>query len=240
MTVLAARAADAPAGSNLESVPSAKLLDRAYDMLSNEELRDSALLYYSVVANRYYDKSATADDRRRALSAMDDMGYMYFFYYLDYQKAYFYMNRALKLSLKEHATTVTPFIYLNLANLFRTYSDVNNDRGFDALVIDYYRRAFHGMVKVEKWRASQVAFFGLAHQAYRRGMIDSIMPEVRLLRTAKIPAATPLLQVNRHFCDMLDRYRQRDYHGALASLRLMVQRNDAQDNPFRFEIIAVR
>lgn len=223
--------------ASVQHVSSRQLLDHAYGLLSNEQLRDSALFYYSVVANRYYAKNPSPDDSNDAVSAMDNMGYMYFFFYFDYQKAYQYMNRALHIAIKENVSAEIPYVYLNLANLFRTYSDINNDHGFDSQVIGYYRRAFRSALKVGKWRASQVAFYGLAHYAYHTGMVDSIMPEMRLLRTTHIPANTPILRVNNYFCGMLDSYRRHDYGSALTSLRQMLVHNDAQDNPFRFEIL---
>ena len=101
------------------NVPSKELNEKAYDFIAQKKI-DSALVCYSVVANRYYEQEQqTREEREKSIFAMNNIGYLYFFYYFDYEKSYHYLLQALKLSEKYKLKDVQAHVYLNLANLYR-------------------------------------------------------------------------------------------------------------------------
>lgn len=118
------------------------LTDKAYTFLSDEDKRDSALIYYSILANKYYDEKQNTADRYRSISAMNDLGYMYYFYYFDYQKAFNYYKQTQDLAEKENNERVKPLLYLNIANLYRTFDEMNGASGFGPRAFEYYKMSF--------------------------------------------------------------------------------------------------
>jgi hypothetical protein len=66
------------------------LMDKAGRFMAEGDKPDSALVCYTIVANRYYERKQGPDDINHSANAMNDAGYIYFFHYFDYQKAYAY------------------------------------------------------------------------------------------------------------------------------------------------------
>lgn len=200
---------------------------------------DSAIVCYSVVASRYGDYALSDEERERCAFAMVDLGYMYYFYYFDYQKSYSYLIDALNIADKENLESVKALASLNLANLLRTYSENSVDAGLDERVTFYYKQSFMIASGEDNWRTALVAFYGLAHYVYMNETTNVITSEMEAVRTARIPEGTALLGTCRLFCDVLEAYRDGDYSAALRGLRLMIENNDAQDTPERYDIFAL-
>ena len=77
-----------------------QLMDKAKQCVLAGEKRDSAMVWYTIVANRFEPKEGSRKENNLSLRAMNNLGYMYFFFYYDYQKSYSYLTKALKLSQK--------------------------------------------------------------------------------------------------------------------------------------------
>ena len=225
--------------NRLAAMPSDKLLDLAYSYLDDEEKRDSALLCYTILANKYYTDKLEGKELKRSVLAMSDIGYMYYFYYYDYQKAYHYFYQSLRIAEKENLPVVKGRVYLNLANLYRTYSEMNVESGFDRRIVNYYKQSFYQAVQVDDRPVVLVAFYGLCHYAYLTHTIPLVRKEMAVIRALRYPAKTPLLQTDRYLCDALEAFQRKDYDAALASFALVVKSNDAADNPKRFQVMAL-
>ena len=216
-----------------------EVMAMAYAYLQDDATTDSALVCYSAVASRYGDRSLNDEETERCAFAMVDLGYMYYFYYFDYQKSYSYLTDALNIADKENFESVKALASLNLANLLRTYSENSIDAGLDERVTYYYKQSFRIAREEDNWRTALVAFYGLAHYVYMNEVANVITSEMETVRTAPIPEGTALLGTCRLFCDVLEAYRDGDYSEALRGLRMMIENNDAQDTPERYDIFAL-
>lgn len=225
--------------NRLEAMPGGKLLDLAYSYLDDEEKRDSALLCYTILANKYYTDNLKGKDLQRSILAMADIGYMYYFYYYDYQKAYHYFYQSLQITEKENLHKTKAYVYLNLANLYRTYSEMNVGFGFDKRVINFYKQSFYLALQADDRKVALVAFYGLCHYAYLTHTIPLVRKEMTVVKSLRYPANTPLLQTDRYLCDALEAFQRKDYDAALASFAIVVKNNDATDNPKRFQVMAL-
>lgn len=225
--------------NRLAAVSGSKLLDLAYSYLDDEDKRDSALLCYTILANKYYTDDLKGKDLQRSIVAMADIGYMYYFYYYDYQKAYHYFYQSLRIAEKENLPKVKAYVYLNLANLYRTYSEMNEGFGFDKRVVNFYKQSFYLALQLVDRKVALVSFYGLCHYAYLTHTIPLVRKEMKVVQSLRYPADTPLLQTDRHLCDALEAFQRKDYDVALASFALVVKSNDAADNPKRFQVMAL-
>lgn len=126
----------------LSQKTSSEVMAMAYAYLQDDAMADSAIVCYSVVASRYGDYALSDEERERCAFAMVDLGYMYYFYFFDYQKSYSYLIDALNIADKENLESVKALASLNLANLLRTYSENSIDAGLDERVTFYYKQSF--------------------------------------------------------------------------------------------------
>jgi hypothetical protein len=221
------------------NVPSKELNEKAYDFIAQKKI-DSALVCYSVVANRYYEQEQqTREEREKSIFAMNNIGYLYFFYYFDYEKSYHYLLQALKLSEKYKLKDVQAHVYLNLANLYRTNSDMHRTHELDKVILGYYKKAFYCSLEEKDWRAFIVIFYGLANFANATDNIRNISRETDILRHQRIPADVPMQAFSRYLCKEMDAYCHRDYAASIHFLDLMMDNIDAKDTPERFRILTL-
>ena len=132
-----------------QTIPDDRLMDMG-DEYMDRQMFDSTLVCYSIVANRYYEHDRlTADQADKCIKAMNRLGYLYHFYLYDYQKAYGYLHLAEKLSHKYNNPTHLPYILRDIAGIFKSYSNLNNDTTEEPDSLGPYGNAFRAAVMTD-------------------------------------------------------------------------------------------
>ena len=217
----------------VESVP---LANKAF-LYMRKGMQDSAFVCYTVLANRLYEQRLEGEDALKGVMAWYNLGYMYYFCYHDYQKAFRYLQQALKASEEFHQEEAQTAIYLNLANLYRLNSDYLGVNDFSDQIISYYKKAFYGAIRYEDERPMLVAFYGLAHYAYWTGKVPDIKKEIAQVKRAKIPKSFAMMKLDLDFCQALELLERKQYPDALTYLKKMIADNNARDTPERYDIM---
>ncbi len=132
-------------------LPSASLLDMGKRYLNSENtLPDSAFLCYTIVANR---NISSPNDKQTAIDAsraLNNLGYIYCYFYYDYEKAYVSLHKALELANKYGNNKILPYIYVNLGNLKFTDQRLLESNAFISN-IQFYIKGFDIAVKNRDW-----------------------------------------------------------------------------------------
>lgn len=199
--------------------------------------QDSAFVCYTVLANRLYEQPLEGDEALRGVMAWNNLGYMYYFCYYDYQKSFRYLQQALKASKEFHQEEAQVSIYLNLANLYHLSSDYMGVNDFCDTIITYYKKSLYGAIRFEDERRTLVAFYGLAHYAYWAGKTADIMKEVALIEHVKIDKSYALMKFDLDFCGALRCLQRKQYRKALDYLKKMIADNNARDTRERYDIM---
>jgi AraC-like DNA-binding protein len=216
--------------------PYDKLYTMAYDFMQKKDI-DSALVCYTIVENGYDDcKRSDIKGIERSVFAMNNIGYIYFFYYFDYEKSYHYLLKALQLSQQNNLVEVKAHVYLNLANLYRTNAIMHDTHEYDRTALYYYRKAFYCALKAKDWRSFIVMYYGLANFAMSLGKTAMITKETALFRRQRIPKTEPLSRFAKFYSSYVDAYSSHDYNRSLNCLDSMLVNIDAQDTPERFRV----
>ncbi len=198
---------------------------------------DSAFVCYSIMANRLEMQQMTDDDLLKCVMALNNLGYMYYFCYYDYQKSFRYLTLALQASEKYSQEQAQEAIYLNFAHLYQLYSDYFSISDYSDKIISYYKKAFYVARKFGDDRAMLVSFYGLLHYAYWAGKTSVVKKEMHLIRTTRISVDYPMVRLDRDFCDAVDSIEAHNYAAALKSLQAMIRHNNARDTPERYDIM---
>ena len=114
----AASAEQMPNYDHWSQLPNDSLNRMAGRFLDPQCNPDSALLCYTIVANRYYTYRPKGEALHEIIRAMNNLGYLYAFLYFNYEKAYAYSAMALKISKEQGYKGSLPYIYQNLANIY--------------------------------------------------------------------------------------------------------------------------
>ncbi len=204
------------------------------------EMPDSAFLCYTVMANRLGIQKLNDDDLLKSVMALNNLGYMYYFFYHDYQKAFSCLTQALRASEKYNQEQAQEAIYVNFANLYRLYSDYLSINDYSDKIIAYYKKGFHVSRKYNEVRFMLVSFYGLAHYAYWAGKTHDIRTEMRIVRTAKIERGFPMLDFDLDLCNAIDSLDVHNYPGALKCLQAMLRHNNARDTRERYDVMTLQ
>ena len=149
---LRATTADMATYRRLSEKSTAMLMMKAGKFLHSPNGQDSALLYYTIVANRYNDDGIGDAERRECITAMNNVGYLYYAFYNDYDKAYTTLRQALQLAAKSGDKYYEAMINLNMANIKSVFLDVQGDQPQLAwATLQLYRKAFYQSVEIRNW-----------------------------------------------------------------------------------------
>ncbi len=221
------------------STPSQTLLDKAREAV-HQGKRQEALLLYSTVANRYYQADVSIDEQEYAVRAMNNIGYIYFYFYYDYQKAYSYLSQAQRISEEKKFENNLAYVYLNLANLFLTLSEVQpTEKYFARKPLPYYRKAFRYALDTKKWNVLQIIYSNLLFTAFSEQRMKEIEEERRLFGQLHVPDSTFLNQYNKWTEKALMAYTSQRYQEALEYLQKAKTHVDTPDTPERYVYSAI-
>lgn len=221
------------------NTPSETLLDKAREAV-HQGNRQEALLLYSTVANRYYQEDAPSSEQEHAARAMNNIGYIYFYFYYDYLKAYSYLKQSQKISEEKKFEKNLSYVYLNLANLFFTLSEVQpTEKYFAKKPLQYYRKAFRCAMKSKEWNVLQIIYSNMLFTAFSEQNMNEIQEERHLYNNLQIPAHTPLSQYNKWTEKSIMAYFDHNYKVVLDCLQKAKQSVDTPDTPERYVLTAI-
>ena len=196
-----------------------------WDLLSSEQLMkmgeeyrnetrkpDSALMCFSIVANRYYQGHQSPNDIDHAIEAMTHIAWLYLQDFYDYPKAVSYNLRAQELAEKHQRFDYMPYILDNSANIRELTGAFENGEGFDAEALEMHKQAFAMALKQGKWHALYTSFINLAMRTFfteREVLIEKELNAIKDLHPDEMPAhfkyarclANGILAKNNHQLD---------------------------------------
>lgn len=216
-------------------LPSQVLRDMGKRYLYQQDKPDSALLCYTIVANRYYEQELSGQELNLAVDAMNDVGYMYYFHYHNYQQSYNTLLRARHVAEKHRLKDVMPYIHMNLAALFLTSSEIYGTDNHDK-VLETYRQALDGARQNGDWPIYVNSFSTYIAYAYEKGRYAEMDQAIAQYDSLALPADMPLRQFSLHEKNTYHALRNADYRLALACCDSMLQSIDLRDQPERLII----
>lgn len=176
------------------SLPSAELMRKANYYLHIKKCQDSALVCYTVVANRYYRDGLSADDKRMSITAMNNAGYLFYAYYNDYDKAYTTLRQALDMAVNEKDVANQVLINLNLANIKSIYLDVqSNNLSLARQTLSLYRKAFYQAIEIKKWPWVVGILSNMLDESFinKPTLAGTLKHDIAVFRRLSIPSCRP-------------------------------------------------
>lgn len=132
----------------------------------NEDRADSALLCYTIVANRYYEHRLTDSEAPLVIRALYNVGYLYHFRFYDFQKAYNNLALALELSEKHGYRDLQPYIYRDMAGVLFTNGDVHQYQNGDTTAMNCYKKGFFAATETGNHTALVSIFINIVNLVY--------------------------------------------------------------------------
>lgn len=223
-------------------VPDSMLLEQAKEKVRSDDVRN-ALVIYSIVVNRHDKEGASKEERKYLARALNNLGYIYFYHYYDYQKAYLYLDKARKVTESDRLQGTQAYVYLNLGNLYSTLSDSQGrDKYFSEKPLQCYIIAFDAACKAKEWNILQVIYNNLLGNAYDHHQLSRISKERRLFDRLHFPKNTPLVEHNDLYERMISLIEAGHYREALSLANLALESVDTKETPerYRYSILSLQ
>lgn len=130
---------------------SEELLKKGHYYYDKANLPDSAMLCYSIVANRYYEANKKDKTQmQQSATAMNQIGILYTHYYYDYQKARSNLLMAQEIAEKNQFQRTLVNVYINLSNLYMIDDSMVGDN-ISEKTLQQHRKAFKLAAQMKDW-----------------------------------------------------------------------------------------
>ena len=186
-----------------------------YTYLYKRQMADSALVCFSIIANRKDSRQLADNELRLYVNAMNYMGNIYSTYYNRFDLADEYLDRALQTAQENHFIDRLPYIIGNKANVSFVYESINGSKNAASQFIADNKKIFWEAAKVKEWRCVTTTYYNLSLSAFSSPHPDKIMKliskETASISRLKIPKNTMMLDEAMLYSKINIAYSKRDY-----------------------------
>lgn len=193
-------------------VPQLMKMGEKFDLHNSS---DSALVCYSIVADRLAGNVKNEDDSRFLARALNNQGYIYATFLFDYNKALVLFQESLAVSQKSNFASNIPYVYLNMGGAYLGCALMYGNRVFSDETWDYLDKALATGMRANEYEVALVAFLNMG-QLYFEDPRKALLEEaICKLKTARIPHKEDLYSFTRRYADGLEAYIESDYQNAI-------------------------
>ncbi len=188
-----------------------------------EEKMDSALMIYNILLNtRNHEKYP-----RETNDALNNGGYIYFYFYSDYEKAYQYWLQGIEHSIKNDL----PYRETTLLNLGNVYLMLEN---FDK-ALDYYRQAFELAGKSDNYNVLFTTYNNIALIQFSDLDKQNVMGEIQDYDFSTVPDSVPMKAYTLNLQRGLQAVAQKRELEAIPYFKQAAENINTPFTPDRFE-----
>ena len=174
-----------------EKLPTAELMKKGNDFINHKALPDSALLCYSIVANRY-NENLEGEELRCTIRTHCWIGNIYINLFVNYAEGYKYLLKAQDLAEKHHYDDFLPNIFNSLGNFCWLQSEFKRVDQYEKEAIDYHKKSFWKTIEIKKYDEIPTDLVNLIYIAFDTGELMQIATEREIYSRLPIPDSLEL------------------------------------------------
>lgn len=192
-----------------------ELMRRGQDYLQNKGWADSAMVCYTIVANRARHADLDSKEMYQIARALNNIGYIYAAYYYDYQKAYENVKRSMEMSRQYGFDNNLAYAYINMASIIDNRNRLVSDGILSTEVLDNTRLAFDVAVKAGEWNVAVTSIYNMLDMINDKGDYGLIAPDLARFKSLQLTDSVEMWQCTRVFCKATEAYFSGQYATAL-------------------------
>ena len=196
-------------------VSTEELMRRGQDYLQNRGWVDSAMVCYSIVANRVQNNNLESKDKYQIARALNNLGYIYATYYYDFQKAYENLNKSMELSKLYGFDNNLAYSYLNMASIFDSRNRLFANDALSTEALDNTKLAFDFAVKAKEWNVAVTSIYNMLEMTHNKADFELIAPDLVRFKNLQLTDSVEMLQCTRMFCKATEAFQAGQYQQAL-------------------------
>ena len=196
-------------------VSTEELMRRGQDYLQNKGWVDSAMVCYSIVANRAQDNNLESKEMYQIARALNNIGYISATYYYDFQKAYENLNKSMELSKLYGFDNNLAYSYLNMASIIDSRNRLFANDALSTEVLDNTKLAFDFAVKAQEWNVAVTSIYNMLEMIHNKTDFELIAPDLVRFKNLQLTDSVEMLQCTRMFCKATEAFQAGQYQQAL-------------------------
>lgn len=196
-----------------------KSIDSLMNMGERFNLRnssDSALVCYTVVADRLRQNAPTKMEQQTLSRALTNMGYIYATFFYDYTRALELFHESLKTGSLCNYREDAAYIYLNMGGVYLSCNKMYGKNIFTAECWNYLEKALSEGLELKQYEVALVAFLNMGQLFFEDPRPENVKHAIDLLSKANIPQGTTFLLFTRRYADGLKAYINGDYNASIS------------------------
>ena len=191
------------------------LMRRGQDYLQNKGWADSAMVCYTIVANRAQHTGLDSKEMYQIARALNNIGYIYAAYYYDYQKAYENVKRSMEISRQYGFDNNLAYAYINMASIIDNRNRLISDEVLSTEVLDNTRLAFDVAVKAREWNVAVTSVYNMLDMINDKADFTLITPDLARFKGLQLSDSVEMWQCTRMFCQATEAFQAGNYPQAL-------------------------
>ncbi len=191
------------------------LMRRGQDYLQNKGWVDSAMVCYSIVANRVQNNNLESKEKYQIARALNNLGYIYATYYYDFQKAYENLNKSMELSKLYGFDNNLAYSYLNMASIFDNRNRLFANDALSTEALDNTKLAFDFAVKAQEWNVAVTSIYNMLEMIHNKTDFELIAPDLVRFKNLQLTDSVEMWQCTRMFCKATEAFQAGQYQQAL-------------------------
>ena len=182
----------------------------------NSNKTDSALLCYNILANRYYiDGQQDTALARFAAQAMNQLGVIYTYHFVDYEKAHKYLRQAEKIAKENNYIDILSAVYNNMSNVYLIDYTFRNDSNLEKRIIDCLHKSFETAMESKMPEQILSSAFNIAHLADDSAHFAVFQDDILQFLKYHLPDSVKKRESTKYLCLAVIAQNRGDYDEAM-------------------------
>lgn len=183
-----------------KDLPSKTLMEMGGQFYNNIQ-PDSALVCYNIVANRYFT-NPNGDELTLKMesSAMNQLGILYIYYFVDYEKAHKYLLQAEKIAKENRFSSILSSVYTNLGNIYIIDCSLTRNGKLDNRTIKMHQQAFETALETNRPNKIIISAVNMAHIANDSITLQALRDDIKQFLNYQIPDSLRQYEYAKDYC----------------------------------------
>ncbi len=175
---------------------------------------DSALVCYSIVADRMADSQLSKEDKRIYALALNNLGYIYASYFANYQRAFTLFQQSTDISEEIGYSANIAYTSLNMSGVYLICNQIYGNRLFSDEIWEWCGKGIDGAIQCQEWTVALACMINISSVCPDDPRPDRFRQLAAKISSSPIPEGTPLLEFTRGLIRGTLAYVGKDYRKA--------------------------
>lgn len=197
-----------------EKLSTGTLMKMGNEFMNTKSLPDSAMLCYSLIANRYSDR-LPEDELRQCIRATHHVGTIYANCYYNYSEAYKHLLKAQDLAEKHQYHEFEPNILMAIGNLYWTQEGLRHDNQSNREALELQRTAFWKAIDSHSFDILPSIIINLDYIAFSKNLLPQFAKERDTYSHIAIASSNNLREIAKAMNEGVEQISKEEYEQAL-------------------------